>query len=550
MKINTTGINIKGAPILALIVFTVLYLWLSLWRLDLPGVFYDEVIQLVPTVNILNPDQSIYFHGQGLNYHLFGLSFSLMTMDYLGALKTYLFIPIYYMFEASTITTRLPGIGFGVLSLILSFLIVQRLFGRYSAIIMIAILALDPSFIIFFRYDWGPTAIQTVCQLLSLWMLLQWLKKRRVAYLAGGFFFIGLGLYNKANFILYIVPLFLVVFLFYRKKVLQYFKLKTMLVVILFFCLGAAPFFVHLYDSGGRILLPLINPFSSVSTDHLNNLEGLRVSFKLLLFTLNGLWINDFICQRAQSLSLFPFLWSGCVCLMIIYIIFLHKKLPRKPGLKLILMFFFLPILIWLSITFSPPTWGGHHYFIVYPFFHIYCAGVLGYPEGKILSSTRKIYAFSLTFIAIVILLVFNLLSIRGFYKDLEMEQVAPEWSSRINELTQWLTEKRAEIISLDWGLHNNITVLSGGKLNSQELFWGLYERGEEFFHRALLDKLNHEDTIFLLHGPKYTKDKMAEEIFFKMISKSSSPLLHRKEFCDRRGRTIYIAYFHESQNQ
>ena len=533
----------KAVPA-AVLIFTVLFLIAAFHDLSLPGIWYDEALQLVPTIRILGRGAPFYFHGYSSTCDIGGITFPIMTINYLGALKSYLFIPFYLIFGVSPLGIRLGGILAGLIVLLFAFLITKKLFRPEAAVIATALLCLDPSFVLFFRTDMGPVAVQITVKMLSFWLLLLWLDKPRFRLLGTALFLMGIGLFDKANFALYIAALGVSFLLFCRKSLPFLLKMNNILAGGALFCLGAAPLLIQEIKTRGSLLKPLIHPFVSDSR-YLTKPIGWKGSLLLLENTLNSRWIQDFVCLRVGYISWFPFLCLVCI-IMVPLLAGMGNRKAYPGGVKKISGVLFLAALIWVLVSLCPGTWGAHHYLLLYPFPHIFCAAVLAWPFRTEYHSRWKKSLICATVMAILIVMVTNVLSLYGYYRNLEQGYSSPRWSPVISDLTEYFMEIHPrKIICVDWGLHNSIILLSNGSLKSQEIFWHVRDKGEDFFRdeiEALVQK-NRRGIVFLLYAPPVQFDDKAVEIFREWIEKQKPGSFSKKVFFNRRGMPLYELY-------
>src|SRR5215467_5066458 len=92
------------------------------------------------------------------------------------------------------------------------YFLASRILGQRTAMIAAALLAFDPSYILHIRLDWGPVALMMFFKVGSLYFLAEFARTRKLFYLKVAALFLGLGLYDKANFLWYLLALPLATF--------------------------------------------------------------------------------------------------------------------------------------------------------------------------------------------------------------------------------------------------------------------------------------------------------------------------------------------------
>ena len=87
-------------------------------------------------------------------------SIPLMLMNYVGALKSWLYPRILHSFGANVITLRIPMVLAGAISIWLFFLLLRRIAGERAALVGCTLLAVDSAYLLSLCFDWGPVALQ------------------------------------------------------------------------------------------------------------------------------------------------------------------------------------------------------------------------------------------------------------------------------------------------------------------------------------------------------------------------------------------------------
>ncbi len=172
--------------------------------LDRPGLYYDEVIQADPAVQLLRGDGEPLRVPGARSVRVFDRWVPVMIQPYMGALKSHLLVPSFAIFGASPASLRLSTLAWGLLGLLLFALWARRLFGAPAALLATALAALDPSFLFVIRHDWGSVALGLVCRGGALLLLTTGFARGSLGRIAAGGLFLGLGLYNKIDFAVFL----------------------------------------------------------------------------------------------------------------------------------------------------------------------------------------------------------------------------------------------------------------------------------------------------------------------------------------------------------
>src|SRR3954447_6572469 len=226
-----------------------------------PGLYYDELIQIAPAQSFVDggiPANNGF--GTGPAIKIAGHELQLMTMPYIGAVKTALFTPVAAIFGVSATSVRLFSIVLGALALLATYLAAARLFrSRVIAATAVVLMALDTAYIFYSRVDFGPIVIATLLKGLAGWQLLRWWDTGSRRSLALGTFALGLGLYDKANFSWMIVAFAIGAVVFGGRALLQRVNVRTLALAGGALIAGALPLLlynvssnlgtVHVYDA-------------------------------------------------------------------------------------------------------------------------------------------------------------------------------------------------------------------------------------------------------------------------------------------------------------
>ena len=180
-----------GALAIALVLAgcTAAVLFFGTWRVQCPGLYYDEVL----FVEGWQPQgRFAWYVGGG----------PVMSLSYLGALKSWLYWPLRDRLSVEWV--RVPWVLCAVVCLLLTYLVCRRLAGRTAGMWAALLLAVDPAFLFLHRLDWGPVAIAMLLRMASLALVLRWRVVGGDARLVLAALLIGIGLYDKVIFAWYV----------------------------------------------------------------------------------------------------------------------------------------------------------------------------------------------------------------------------------------------------------------------------------------------------------------------------------------------------------
>ncbi|MES2605816.1 MAG: glycosyltransferase family 39 protein, partial [Pseudomonadota bacterium] len=189
-----------------------LFVGIAGWRLATPGLYYDEMLFVDAALGSPN----------GIFLSLKFGEVPIMLMAYIGALKAWLYYPIFKLFGVSAFTVRAPMVLLGALTLWLNYQVALRAFSRPVALTFLAMAALEPSTLFHTRIDWGPTALMMLFRALMLLSVVSWIKTRNPRYLAATLGVTALGLFDKLNFLWFCPALLLAVLCLYPREIIAF----------------------------------------------------------------------------------------------------------------------------------------------------------------------------------------------------------------------------------------------------------------------------------------------------------------------------------------
>lgn len=143
----------SSIPLSITLVAVAIFGALCLYHYRLPGLYYDEAFDVVPSMQILHGDPVQLARGVGV--HLFGHAFPVMTGGYWGSVSTYAVLPLFWLLGVGVLPVRLWPILAGMLAVLLTFFAGKRIYGAWIGAGAALLLAVFPSFIFWSRVE-GP----------------------------------------------------------------------------------------------------------------------------------------------------------------------------------------------------------------------------------------------------------------------------------------------------------------------------------------------------------------------------------------------------------
>lgn len=454
--------------------FCLVFLASGLAVIPYPGIQQDEALFAMP----LYPSGSIV--GE---ISIFKRRVPLMLMSYLGTLKTGLYAPIFQLWPPSPWAIRVPALVAGAASIWLFHRLLLQTIGSRAALIGAALLAFDTSYLLTTVLDWGPVALQHLLLIAAMLALARFHQSGSRRALAAGFAFLGLGLWDKALFIWALGGLMAAGLAVFPREIRRAFSMRNLRLAAAFFCLGALPFLLYNVRSRGGTAHATGLSFSAAEI-------GGKLRF--LGWTLDGstmfgyavrdgapvlearnplecasVWISNVTREPRAGLTK----WALIAALLL------------APFVRAVRFAAIFMAVAWIQMAVTIGAGGAsHHTILLWPMPQLVIAAALAWLPWR---TPAVVVAAGLCVAS---------LSVTNQHLA-QWIRVGPAstWTDAIYPLLERLRNANADrIVVLDWGMFDNLRVLSGGRLN---LRWGTDPK--EF---PLLVK--DADTVFISRLP------------------------------------------------
>ncbi len=525
------------APLLAVHLSYLLFSWPAL---SLPGLQYDEVLFANAALGHLD-DSFLHYE-----WDVAGLKVPVMLMSYIGALKAYIYAAVFHLFPASPVSVRLPVTLLGLATVLCIYRVSDRMFGKRVALCAAWVVATDPSYIYHVRLDMGPVTLMLFLKMLGLLWLLAFVRSQRPLNLALASFTLGLGIFDKANFLWFVIALPVAACLVWRGALLKWLTAKNLLITMSFLALGCFPFIVYNLARGGetfhgRLLFP-DKPVASFAR---------RTG--LLIETLNGSGAYRFVNGQPPShwaitatefpASLAPWVMAALIVGVSAYRVTTGKKLNSTLCFTVVLSW-----IIAVQIYLTHAEIGWHHFMMLWPFPQLavaFCCTRLiqarHFTEHACSWHRGAVRAVGI--VLLVCLLTSNVVMNVSYLRSFLQEGGRGFYSDAIYELAKYsLAQKRERFLLMDWGFNNQMLLLSRGQVRKEEVFWQLLQPQSKEQALAALGQLAQDgSSLFVFHAPAHTVFNQPIQLFDEMLRLRGWKSRRTKVFFHRRGDPVYF---------
>ncbi len=429
-----------------------LFTLLAAYRIQLPGLYYDEVAFVNAAQGA--PDNTFIYRKLG--------SVPVLIFPYMGALKAWIYAPVFHFIGVSPLTIRLPAILLAALTLSIFYRAMRDSVGHAWAAIAVWIMAVDPANVFPSRLDWGATVLMHLFQALILALWFSYRKKPQLWKPIIIFACFGLGFFNYFDFVWLLLAFAVGIVLCYPGSLvtlwnsLPRFARWLAIVLILIGC-GAVAYLV----------LPLFYQFPPIEA----HTADLGVKWAAFIGTLSGQAVAGFIFGNANGIIPYVPFWLivADACLAVACLLSPTSDSGARENRKNGFFCLLIGLLIFIQIAITPQAGGPHHYSMIFPF------PILGFVflskslYSEVITKSVQRFAAAVLGAAAISIFVVNVHNTAAYLSHFRTNlRYNPQWSPEIYSLSRYMNEHGFEarsIICVDWGLHTQLHALAPKKL-------------------------------------------------------------------------------------
>jgi hypothetical protein len=454
------------------------------------GIQTDEALFAVP---VFEPQAALY------SFNIGHSRIPLMAMSYLGCVKTLVYRPIFRLFGTGAYAVREPALLIGAASVWLFFLLLRRIAGLRTACIGCCLLAVDSLYLLTTCFDWGPVALQHLLIVGGALLLMRFYQTLSRLSLAGGFFLLGLALWDKALAIWMLGGLAVALIVIFPRQVWAVTRLRLVLISVGALLLGALPLIVY-------------NVHTSLATLRENtawDTRDLAHKTHILVETARGgILLGYFNAEdrntptpkqpvgpmekaSAALANVDGDLSSGWM-LYAFFAAVLLAPLGGPTVARTVAFFLVAMTIAWIQMVLNPQTGGSaHHTILLWP----WPEAVIGVSFAGV---SRRMGRFGVPAVAAVVALTGAscLLVTNEYYAKIVRNGGVPVWSAAVFPLAAQLQHSGAAFVfCTDWGIFDSIALLDrnrppvrnaiGTENNPADLQWALSDPRTVFVGHA-----------------------------------------------------------------
>ena len=468
--------------------------------------------------------------------HLLHHTIPLMQVSYMGALKTLLYWPLFWIHTASIYAIRFPMVLAGALTIVIFYKWAGMIAGPRGALLAALLLATDPAFLLTDTFDWGPVALQHLLVVSGCLLIAR-------GRLSWGSFLFGLALWNKAIFAWTLMGLGLATLLVFPAAVrsaLPDWRRWTR--ALLLFALGALPL----------LYFNLKHPNSTVGNNTHFSSENFAVKYQELVGAVDGsglfgfivapdsrenprepvspqgraaVWISDLLGRQESDLMPYALLIAVPFVLLSWH----------GPGRRAAVFAAICGgcIFLLMAITRNAGT-GLHHTVLVFPMPQLLVGTALGALPWRWLR------------VGLAGLLIgANLLVVNQYIAQFERNGSNGSFTDATNPLAESLAPMSAENVHfIDWGICEPVDFLLRGRPNLSEAYPLLVQATPDPAQQRLIDAmLVDPHALFVDHIPALEEFRGVGAHLEAIARSEGYQEIPIQTVADRNGRAIFQVF-------
>lgn len=370
-----------------------------------------------------------------------------MLMPYIGALKIWLYKPVFALATPGLWSMRLPVLLIGAICVWLTFLIARRFIPPPFAAFAALLLAADPIFLITGTFDWGPVALQHLLALLMVWASLRTHETAGWRWAAAAGLACGLGIWDKVSFLWILCGLLAATLLFAREPAFRLLRNPHILAAALAgAALGSAVFLRY------NIRYDLATFRAAEGLDF----SSIYPKFQMLIFTLEGSSLFRFVVNDSGQAA--GPQWS----LQAYALLAAFLAVPVLGGLRRFVLFLATALgAIWILMAVMKGAGrSSHHTILLWPLPQFIIAAA-----GAALAARSRLVK-TVTVCSGLALLASSLAVNERYIRLARTEGPSKQWTLASLDLANTLLRLQPRnVFVVDWGILNQLRLLGAGRI-------------------------------------------------------------------------------------
>jgi 4-amino-4-deoxy-L-arabinose transferase-like glycosyltransferase len=435
-------------------------------------------------------------------------------------------IPAFTVFGANLAVLRLTSVFWAMLAVLFFMLGTRRWLGTWPAIVGGILLTLDPAWFFLSVLDWGAAVPALFCRCLAFYFGSVWWRNRNVGSLLAAGLFLGLGVFNKIDLLVFVAATGIAALCFYAQDLWQ--ALRRRWWVTTAACLAfLLPILITLPRMGKVLVVARQTP--SLTSELKEKLQTLLAlydgSYFYRLINVGGLFDKMY----DQPAIMFVPLWIVLAFAIVAAVRFVRNKHHlRALGFLLASL-----ILTTAGVLLLPGAVRIHHAFLAFPLPQL----IIVTAFALLWNATEKRFATLAVRIAAIVSLVFlastQVYAIAKTQKLIADTRGRGRWSNALDAFCQENKDRSDLVIaSLDWGFNEQVAFLTD-QPQLVEPFWAFPR-----YNGRLPALPQRSGYIYLAHSPEYSL--FGYDVSYLNEFETSGEAVDIQPHSDRQGQVVF----------
>jgi len=434
------------------LILSTLFCGLAARTISQTGLDYDEAVYGHLAKDFLL-DRSCPQHMPGSeSIEIAGRPFPLFVQGYLGGFKCWMLIPSFTIWGTSVAVMRWTMVAVALLGILLLMLWVRRTWNLPAAVAVGPLTAFDPSFFFPSICEWGAFVPSFLCRCAALLCLALWWEKRHIIWISLAGAALGLGFFNKIDFLVVIAAIGAAAFVSVPRELVVVIRQswKHCLAGLLVLVLTSAPMIWNSLRWLRSLVEVQTGERSGELTTKVNVIKAaLDGSYFHRLMEVGGLFHRMFE-RPASFVSVFAVALGFSLLVLIV-------KAVRYPQCRWPRFCLIGLLVTALGFLLLPEALRIHHFLLVYPFPQLIVTGaaVVLWQDAR---SAGKIVAA----VAISGILLSHFANLWRTQRFIAATGGRGQWSMALTQFAATMKDRDdVMLVSLDWGFHEQLSFLT-----------------------------------------------------------------------------------------
>jgi len=511
--------------IAAWLVLSSIAIAISSENLSAPGLYYDEAVFGGLAKDFVIGQKRLHMPGCE-TVTIFNRRFPVFVQPYIGALKCWMLIPAFTVFGANLAVLRLTSVFWAMLAVLFFMFGVRRWLGTWPAIAGGVLLALDPGWFFLSVVDWGAAVPALLCRCLAFYFGSVWWRNRNAGCLFLAGLFLGLGVFNKIDLLVFVAATGIAALCFYAQDLWEAVRSRWWATTVGCF-LFLLPVLITLPRLGKVLVVAEQTP-------------SLTGELKEKLHTLLALYDGTYFYRLINVGGLFnkmydqPAIMYVPLWLVLAFAVFAVAAFVRDNDHLRALGFLFASLILTTAgVLLLPGAIRIHHAVLAFPFPQLIIVTAFALVWNAIGKRIARRAVRIAAIVSFVLLVATQVYAIAKTEKLIADTGGRGRWSNALDAFCRENKDRSDLVIaSLDWGFNEEVAFLTD-RPQLVEPFWAFSR-----YNGNLPALPQRSGYIYLAHSPEYSL--FGYDVNYLNELQTSGESVDIQPHSDRQGQVVF----------